>query len=104
VENCIKYGMRDDVLTLIYVLARREGDVLKLMIADTGNGFSADVLKQFDDFAKTHQHQEGLGVGMENVLEGMTILYGEGNYQIHLRNALSGGAIVELELPVKEEE
>lgn len=101
VENCIKYGMRGEGKTFIYVLASMEGEHLKLMIADTGNGFPQEVIDKVQTFMDTRQHQEGLGVGIENVFERLHILYEEG-VEVKLRNALSGGAVVELYLPIEQ--
>ncbi|MCI8895890.1 MAG: histidine kinase [Lachnospiraceae bacterium] len=103
VENCIKYGMRGEGKTFIYVLASLEGEHLKLMIADTGNGFSQEVMDKVRTFIDTRIHQEGLGVGIQNAFERLYILYGEG-VEVKLRNALSGGAVVELYLPIEQSE
>lgn len=101
VENCIKYGMQGDRTTFIYVLASIDDDCLKLMIADTGNGFPQEVLDKILRFTETREHQEGLGIGIENAIERMDILY-ENRVGVNVRNALSGGAVVELSLPIME--
>lgn len=102
VENCIKYGMAGDRKTFIYALASKKENALNLMIADTGNGFSEETLVRLRNFIDTREHQEGLGVGIENAIERMDILY-EKRVEVRIRNALSGGAIVELYLPLMEE-
>lgn len=99
VENCMKYGMSSEHKTFIYVLASREHDSLKLMIADTGDGFSKEMLERISRFTDTREHQDGLGVGIENAIERMDILYKE-RVKVTARNALSGGAIIEMELPI----
>lgn len=104
VENCIKYGLKDGELTFIYVLAKIENNRLILTIADTGNGFKQETIDLFKSFCETKEHQDGLGVGMETVAEGMDLLYGKGKYSIELSNALSGGAIVRIDLPMRTEE
>lgn len=101
VENCIKYGMAGDRKTFIYALASRKEHSLHLMIADTGNGFSEETLVRLGQFIDTREHQEGLGVGIENAIERMDILY-EQRVEVRVRNALSGGAVVELLLPLIE--
>ena len=103
VENCIKYGMAGDRKTFIYALASRKEHCHNLMIADTGNGFSEATLERLSHFIETREHQEGLGVGIENAIERMDILY-EQRVEIRVRNALSGGAVVELSLPLMEQE
>lgn len=99
VENCIKYGMKNDEKTFIYVLASVEEQRLKLMVADTGNGFPREKLEQIQAFLETREYQEKLGVGIQNAIERMDILYNE-KVEIKLRNALSGGAVVEIYLPM----
>lgn len=101
VENCMKYGMAGDRKTFIYVLASRKEHTLSLMIADTGNGFSEETLARINRFIQTREHQDGLGVGIENAIERMDILYEE-RVNVNVRNALSGGAVVELSLPLME--
>lgn len=101
VENCMKYGMAGDRKTFIYVLASRKEHTLSLMIADTGNGFSEETLARINRFIQTREHQDGLGVGIENAIERMDILYEE-RVNVNMRNALSGGAVVELSLPLME--
>ncbi len=103
VENCVKYGMRSGDKSFVYVLAGKEDEKIKLMIADTGAGFSEETFEKFKRFLDTKQHQEGLGVGLENTVERIRILY-DGHVDIRLRNALSGGAVVEIYLPIKWED
>lgn len=101
VENCIKYGMSGERSTFIYVLASMERGQLKMMVADTGNGFSQETMDKVQAFLDTRQHQEGQGIGIENAIERMYILYGV-DVEVKLRNALSGGAVVEIYLPAVE--
>lgn len=102
VENCIKYGIKNEEKTFIYVLASVEKERLKLMIADTGNGFPQEKLEQIQSFLETREFQDDLGVGIQNAIERMDILYNE-NVEIKLRNAMSGGAVVEIYLPTTVE-
>lgn len=102
VENCIKYGIKNEEKTFIYVLASVEEERLKLMIADTGNGFPQEKLEQIQTFLEKREFQDDLGVGIQNAIERMDILYNE-NVEIKLRNALSGGAVVEIYLPTTVE-
>lgn len=102
VENCIKYGIKGGSKMFVYVLASVDNDRLKLMIADTGNGFDRESMDKIQAFLDSRQHQEDLGVGIENAIERMDILYGQ-TVDVKVRNALSGGAVVELYLPIMEE-
>lgn len=103
VENSIKYALHTRDIVYIFVLASIEEGQLKLMIADTGNGYGEETLQRLNNFLETREHQEGLGVGIENVIERMDILY-EQCESIRFRNALSGGAVVEIYLPIKPKE
>ena len=99
VENCIKYAIKHEGTVFIYALASIEKDRLKLMVADTGPGFSKQALEQIRQFIKTREIREELGVGIQNAIERLDILY-EGQVEVTVRNALSGGAVVELYLPM----
>ncbi|MBE5889696.1 MAG: HAMP domain-containing protein [Lachnospiraceae bacterium] len=101
VENSIKYGMLDGKKNFIYVLASIVEGRLKVMIADSGKGFDADLIEAVEQYKRTGVHQEHLGIGIENAIERIRILYGEGA-GVCFRNALSGGAVVEIYLPIKE--
>lgn len=103
VENSIKYALHTRDIVYIFVLASIEQGQLKIMIADTGNGYGEETLQRLNNFLETREHQEGLGVGIENVIERMDILY-EQCESIRFRNALSGGAVVEIYLPTKPNE
>ncbi len=101
-ENCVKYGMNEEGQTQIFVLACIEDQKLKIMVADTGNGFSTDLMEKVERYKETEEHQEGLGVGYENTIERLKIMYGK-EADLKLRNAVSGGAVVEIYLPIVEE-
>ncbi len=98
-ENCLKYGRRNDNMVFVYVLANIQDDVLRLMIADSGDGFSEDSMKRIQKFVNTRAYDEKLGIGIQNAIERMDMLYGE-KIKVNIHNALSGGAVVELFLPV----
>ena len=69
------------------------------MIADSGDGFSEESLKKLQNFIETREYRKDLGIGIQNAIERMDILYGE-KVGISIHNALSGGAVVELFLPI----
>ena len=102
VENCVKYGMNSEGKAQIFVLASLEEEKIKIMIADTGNGFSDEMFELVENYKRTEIHQEGLGVGFENTIERLKILYGD-KASLKIRNAVSGGAVVEIYLPIMEE-
>ena len=98
-ENCLKYGKRENAQIFVYVLASESNGRLKLMIADSGNGFAPDVLKKISGFIETREYCDDLGIGIQNAIERMDILYGE-KTDVQIHNAMCGGAVVELFLPM----
>lgn len=101
VENCVKYGMKSDDTSFICVLAGVEGERLKLTISDTGNGFGEETLHRIYRFVETREYSDQLGVGIQNAIERMDILY-EGDVEVKISNVPSGGSLVEISLPAKE--
>lgn len=97
VENCVKYGFYEGKI-FIFVLASIDQGELKIVIADNGHGFEAHVLEKLQLFSAKREFQEELGIGIQNAVERLDILYG-GKEKIIFRNALSGGAVVEIYLP-----
>lgn len=72
------------------------------MVADTGKGFSAELMEKVERYKETEEHQEDHGVGYENTIERLRILFGD-QADLKLRNTVSGGAVVEIYLPIVEE-
>lgn len=100
-ENCLKYGKRSDAPVFVYVLASEQEGKLRLVIADSGNGFEAKVLEKITAFIRTREYCDDLGIGIQNAIERMDILYGE-PVEVFIHNALYGGAVVELFLPLTD--
>lgn len=98
-ENCLKYGKRDNGTFFIYVLANIQNGKLRLMVADSGDGFSKEALERLQRFITTRKGDEKLGVGIQNTVERLDLLY-EKQVGVDIHNALSGGAVVELFLPL----
>lgn len=99
VENCIKYGFKNEEKMYIFVLACEREGKLKVTIADTGNGFPEESLVSINRFIKTRTYQDNLGIGIQNAIERMDILYQE-KVQIEISNAPTGGAVVDIFLPL----
>lgn len=100
VENCIKYAMKDNEKLQIVISAENREGQLCLKIVDTGNGFSEQALERIYRFIETRTYQEKLGVGIQNAIERLDILY-DRKYDIHLNNGIVGGASIELILPLE---
>jgi len=102
VENSIKYGFKDGSKTFIYVLAREADGRLLITIGDTGNGAPADMLERIQKFLVTRIYQEDLGIGIQNAVERMDILYGE-RTDIQITNQEDGGISIEIRLQMRKE-
>jgi two-component system sensor histidine kinase RegB len=74
----------------------REGDLLKIAVRDAGPGFSADMLAKFGKPYISTKAQPGSGLGLFLVVNVLRKLGGK----VTATNIPSGGAIVELSLPV----
>ena len=99
VENCIKYAMKNDEKLFIFILARELEGKIKISITDTGNGFREETLDSIQKFIQTRTYQDKLGIGIQNAIERMDILYQE-TVDIVISNAPTGGAVVEIYLPL----
>ena len=103
VENCIKYGRGEDNQCFILVTAAREGERLKLTVADSGQGFPAERLAMIQDFLNNRTYHDELGVGIQNAIERLDLLYGD-EALVRVENAETGGARVEITLPMNIKE
>jgi sensor histidine kinase YesM len=99
VENCIKYAIKNDGKMTVFVLAQEKEDKVKITIADTGNGFQEETLEKIQEYIDTRIYREDLGVGIQNAIERMDILYQE-KVDIQIGNAATGGATIEIFLPM----
>ena len=71
---------------------------LHISIHDTGTGYPDDVLEKIRLFQQTRVRQEGLGLGIQNTIERLELLYGH-NAGLSFCNAPKGGAQVDIFLP-----
>lgn len=90
VENALRHGIaRRAEGGVVEISARRSGDSLILTIADNGRGPSA-----------SGEHTAGNGLGLANIRERLTTLYG-GAARLDLRPATTGGTLAEVVLPFR---
>lgn len=101
VENAIKHAVSlDHLLDIrIEVLADTEAEhpCMRIVIADSGAGFSEDVLRRLQNGEELAE--EGQHIGIWNVQQRLRLMY-EGQATIHFTNESSGGAVVLLRLPL----
>jgi two-component system LytT family sensor kinase len=94
IENAIKYAVARRVEGgRLEISARRDGDMLELMVADDGPGSP-----QFAPGAVVPPPGNGHGVGLVNTRERLKVLYGE-RQQFIARNRQPQGAEVLIRLP-----
>lgn len=103
-ENSIKYAISMERKVSIYVLVQfYEEDKMRIRIADTGRGLPEEVLEAIERFRKTKRYQENLGVGIQNAIERLEIMY-NGIPKIMFYNSADGGATVDIIMPCMREE
>lgn len=77
---------------------RRKGDMLEIVVEDTGTGFSDDALQNaFAPFFSTKGNKIGRGLGLATVFDFAKMSGG----RVRLRNRDEGGARVKLTLPYR---
>jgi LytS/YehU family sensor histidine kinase len=91
VENALRHGIakRADG-GIVEVSARRSGESLILTIADNGHGLNR----------ASGEHTAGNGLGLANIRERLTTLYGSAA-RLDLRPAVHGGTVAEVVIPFR---
>ena len=101
-ENSIKYGMKDEGRSFFFVNVTIQGSMTEIFIADTGKGFDEETLEKIRIFLENREYTQDLGVGIQNTIERLDILY-NGREEIIFKNEETGGANVIIRLPVRME-
>lgn len=101
VENAIKHSLMIGNSIDIFVIAKKMGDEkIQIFVADTGKGISDEILEKIKRFRETKQYQDGLGVGIQNAIERLEVLY-EGKAELKIGRDRPNGTRVELILERK---
>ena len=99
VENALKHGLapghRDQS---IQISANRSGDALVLVVEDNGKGLDG-LITTSGRFLAARPSVDGLGIGLTNTRQRLTMLYGD-RYLFLMSNHPSGGCRVEIRLPI----
>lgn len=102
-ENAIKHSFVPGQVIEIAVKAWREGDRLHVRVSDTGAGIPDEVLERIEEFRKNREFRLDLGVGIQNSIDRLEILYGgEAGLDISRRNPR--GTRIDIELPIRQKE
>ncbi len=112
VENAIRHGVEPkEDKTEILVSIRRRGERLRIAVADTGTGMAAEKLAELNlrlrqpfDSVSAKAGSDNLvsanGIGLVNVANRLTILYGQ-EALMRIYSVPGKGTIVRLSLPLK---
>lgn len=104
VENALKYSRSStsEIQIDVAVLRTERGGepYLRLIIEDTGVGFSEELLSRLNAADVPPPSDDDHGIGIENVRQRLLILY-DGMADILFYNKPCGGAHVEMNLPMK---
>src|SRR5581483_212937 len=91
VENAIVHGpLTEAKPARILIKAVTSPDGLSLTVSDNGPGF-----------ARTDELEAWAGVGLLNTEKRLQSLYGEKNCSMNIMNTPTGGAVVELTIPLR---
>ena len=102
-ENAIKHslvvGEVNRVEILVEEITSDSSDaLLHISIRDHGKGYPEETLEKIRLFRETGEQQEGLGLGIQNTVERMHLIY-QDRARVIFVNAPDGGAMAELYLP-----
>jgi hypothetical protein len=90
VENAIRHGIEPQVTPgVVTIASQRDGDILRVTIADTGVGLPELVGRE---------PKPAEGIGLSNTRARLQSLY-PSRHRFTLRNAAGGGCVAELEIP-----
>lgn len=103
-ENAIKHSLKIGNRIDIFVIAQKMGDdIVRIRMLDTGEGINQELLEKVKRFRKTGEYQEGLGVGIQNAVERLAVLYGaETTFEITRDEP--HGTRIEIRLPLHHAE
>lgn len=103
-ENVIKHSLSMEGMVNVTIQVRKEGtDRIYISIADNGSGISQEVLDRIQRFRETRQYQDGLGIGIQNSIERIDMLYG-GEGELNISRRVPQGTLVEIRLPIRRRE
>jgi len=100
IENAIKHALVPGEIISISVHARVERERLYVQVMDTGGGISEEVLQRIKEFRETREFRRDLGVGIQNAIDRLDIIYGD-QASLDIARVIPRGTRVEIELPAK---
>ncbi len=102
-ENAVKHSFIPGQMTSIVAEARKEGEHIHVCVYDTGAGITEDVLQKIEEFRKTREFRMDLGVGIQNSIDRLNILYGEAA-SLRISRIEPRGTRIDIMIPIKRRE
>ena len=103
-ENAIKHSFVPGQMTSIVAEARKEGgDRIHICVYDTGAGIPDEVLERIEEFRKTREFRLDLGVGIQNSIDRLDLLYGD-QASLDIRRIEPQGTRIDIVIPIKRKE
>lgn len=103
-ENAIKHSFVPGQMTSIVAEARKEGeDRIHICVYDTGAGIPDEVLERIAEFRKTRVFRPDLGVGIQNSIDRLDLLYGE-QASLDICRIEPQGTRIDIVIPIKRKE
>lgn len=97
VENSIKYGLKSDECIDIMVIVRKEENVLKISVVDTGNGMTEERCELLNR-GEIVKDMTGSHIGVWNCRKRIRMYYGE-DAVLRISSKLTEGTQIWMELP-----
>lgn len=103
-ENAIKHSLIVGEENRVEIMLEEwEMQNMHIRIRDHGKGYPPEILQKIEAFRETGVQQEGLGIGIQNTIERVRLIYQE-QADVTFKNAPDNGAQIDLYLPVRFQE
>lgn len=99
-ENAIKHSFIPGQTTSIVAEARREGERIHVCVYDTGAGIPDHVLERIAEFRRTREFRPDLGVGIQNSIDRLSILYGD-EASLEISRIEPQGTRIDIMIPIR---
>jgi two-component system sensor histidine kinase YesM len=103
VENTVKYEVIQGKEIAVHIhsalIQKGNGTFITLTIWDTGCGFNDELLERLQDVEEYTKDTSMKHIGINNVLQRASFLFGSENCSFHFSNRPEAGAQIDIELP-----
>ncbi len=99
-ENAIKHSLVPGQQVSIVVEAQKLGeDRLHICVYDTGAGIPESVLERIEEFRRTKEFRMDLGVGIQNAIDRLDVIWGE-KASLEISRIQPQGTRIDIKLPM----